>query len=328
MKKLIYIIAAFLVFHTLNTNAQQIHQLTQYSLNDFAFNPAVVGKGTPQDYSTIVTRASYRRQWWGAFDGAEPTTMFISGHGNFSEKKSVGLGAFLYSDKTGPTRRLGFQLAYAYHIPLSLDRSHYLSLGISGGLINYALTADELDPYDINDSAIGNGDSQTRGDANFGAYLYGPNYWVGFSALQLIQSEFRLSDQAVANDLATIANARHFYGSFGYRFDLNEDFQLEPSALLKFVKDIPFSYELNAKAYYQNKYWAGLGYRSEDAVMLMLGIALDRGLNIAYSFDLITSDIKSTAVGSHEITIGYDISKQSETLKAKPFDYSRKKRKL
>ncbi len=325
MKKLIiYILLLFAGFEMIS--AQQVHQLTQYSLNDFAFNPAVAGKS----FEKLTTRASYRRQWLGAFDGAEPTTMTISAHANFTESKAVGLGMMIYNDKTGPTTRFGVQLAYAYHIPLDLAKENYLSFGLSGTLLQYGLDGSMLDAADASDPIVATAnESKLNGDANFGAYLYGPKYYVGISALQLVQSKFDLTGQNQNTDLITLSNSRHFYGAAGYKFDLSEDFAIEPSGLIKFVPQggVPPSFEINLRAFYENNYWIGLGYRSSDALALMLGISLDNGLHIGYTYDIITSNIKNLGNGSHEILLGFDFEwkESSSPKKAKPFDYRKKK---
>ena len=171
-------------------------------------------------------------------------------------------------------------------------------------------------------------DSQWKGDAHFGLHLYSNNYWLSLSSLQLIQSEFNFSNQATATDLTTLSNARHFYGMGGYRFNeiISEDVDLEPSVLIKYVQGAPVSFEGTVRAFYQDQYWLGLNYRTEDAFGIMLGIELERGLNIAYSYDFITSQISNYSSGSHEITLGYDFNWRGDgPRKVQPFDNSRRK---
>lgn len=324
MKKVLF--SAFILFASFSfLNAQQVHQFSQYTANHFAFNPAVAGTQTNE----LVTKATYRRQWWGSFEGNEPTTLAVSMHGNFSKKKAIGLGAMIFNDQLGPQSTTGIQLAYAYHIPIKKDEQ-YLSFGLAGTFMNRTIDYNKLNAYDKDDNAIiaSTNESQFKGDAHFGAYYYGPNFWLGVSSLQLIQSKFKLSNNATVENLVTVENARHFYGTAGYRFFINDDFALQPSVLLKYVQAVPVSTELTLMAYYQNNYWLGLNYRTDDAVSLMLGIDLDNGLNIGYAFDFITSELNNYSSGSHELVLGYDILwREGETRrKAKMFDYSRRRR--
>lgn len=318
--KNILIIFTLCIGGWLQLQGQQIHQLTQYTLNDFAFNPAIAG----YDVNRVVTKASFRKQWLGGFDGQEPTTFLVSGHTNFSKKKNIGLGMMIFADQTGPTSRLGLNLAYAYHIPLDgYDRKHNLALGISGTLMQYTINFDELVLTDVGDAgAVASAsNNDITADANFGAYLYGPKYWVSLSALQLVRSQVVISERSVTADEASVLLSRHFYLGGGYRFKAADDIVLEPSALLKYVQAVPLSFEANLRAFYRGEYWAGLGYRHHDAFSIMLGIQLENGLNVAYSYDIISSNIRRVSSGSHEITLGYNFKWERDALRAKPFNY-------
>ncbi len=298
MKKIFLAAALLFVVATETLQAQQIFQLSQYMLNDFAYNPAVAGSR-----DNFITKAGFRKQWTG-IEGA-PTTVYAGIHGNLSQKKSAGIGALLFSDVTGPTRRLGVQLAYAYHLPLNLEGTTTLGFGISGTLGQAAINFSDLVIDDEGDPQLGNGSqSKFGGDANFGVYLRSTNYSVGLAANQLFASKFNF----LGNDEANIQNARHFYLMGNYRFDLNEKFGLEPGLLLKIVQGANPQAEINARAIYDRQYWAGLSYRTEDALAIMLGIQLNNGFNVAYSYDLTTSGLNAVSNGAHEITLGYDFS--------------------
>lgn len=298
MKKIFFIGTLLCLAAFESAQAQQIYQLTQYMLNDFAYNPAVAGSK-----DVFVSKVGFRKQWTG-IDGA-PTTVYASINGNLSQKKSVGIGGLLFSDATGPTRRLGLQLAYAYQLPLNLEGSTQLGFGISGTFMQAAINYNELVVGDEGDPQLGTGsESKLGADANFGIHLRGTNYTVGLSANQLFASKFNFLN----TDTANIENARHFYLMGNYRFDLNDKFALEPGLLLKMVKGTNPQAEINARAIYDKQYWLGLSYRTEDAIAIMLGVQLNNGFNVAYSYDITTSGLNSVSGGVHEITLGYDFS--------------------
>lgn len=286
--------------------AQQIHQLTQFYINDFAFNPAVAGN----NLTDVVSLASFRKQWAGGFDGDAPTTIMLSAHSNFSDQREVGLGALLFSDKTGPTSRLGLNLAYAYHLQMDQSAEHWLSLGLSGTLMQYSIDFAELELLDAGDvAAMESSGSTFTADANFGFMFYGPNYSAGASVMQLARRGLSLSERSVLFDEETLTLSRHFFIMGSYRYDFDgapeDGWSIQPSALFKIVKSVPFHFELNAKVMYENKYWAGIGYRSQDDINVMLGLEIDDGLTLNYSYDIITSAVNTVSAGSHEITLGY-----------------------
>ncbi len=285
---------SIILFFTQEIFAQQVYQLTHYMINDFAFNPAIAGSD-----DTFVGKATFRKQWSG-LEGA-PTTGLVSMHGNLNENKTIGLGAILYSDKTGPIDRTGVTLAYAYQLPLVEDET-YLGIGIGANLLSYKINFNELITRDDGDPQIGAGSmSKTGADANLGLYLKGSNFWAGLSINQLFASKF-----AFAGDMEAIENRQHLFIGGGMTFDASDNLAIAPSILVKSVGGAGAQFELNARAIVNQNYWAGLSYRSEDALAILLGLQLDSSLNLAYSYDITTSDLSDYTNGTHEITVGYN----------------------
>lgn len=295
MKKII-LLFIFCVALWNDTQAQQIHQLTQYNLNDFVFNPAIAGSR-----DKFVSKLSFRKQWTG-LEGS-PTTFVASLHGKVLPDQRLGAGLILYSDVTGPTRRTGAQLAVAYQQPLN-ENGLTLGGGLSGNLMQYSVDFSKLvfqqggDPQ-TSDSQEG----KLGGDVNIGTYLRGNNFFVGLSLNQLLATKYNFF-----GDQESLQNSRHLYLSGGYRFDINDDFAISPSILMKYVSPVKPQFELTATAIFKKQFWGGLSYRTEDAFAIMAGAYLTNGFNIAYSYDITTSGLNSVSSGSHEITLGFDFN--------------------
>ncbi|MEZ4883335.1 MAG: type IX secretion system membrane protein PorP/SprF [Chitinophagales bacterium] len=292
MKRIITFI--LILFFTQEIYAQQVYQLTHYMINDFAFNPAVAGSD-----DTFVGKASFRKQWSG-IDGA-PTTGMVSMHGNLSENRTVGIGAILYSDNTGPIGRTGATLAYAYQLPL-VENETYLGIGVGANLMSYKINFNELITRDEGDPQIGAGDQSKMGaDANLGLYLKGLNFWAGLSVNQMFASKYTF-----VGDVESIENSRHIFLGGGVTFNASENLDIAPSILLKSVAGAGAQFELGARAIVNKNYWAGISYRTEDALAILVGLQLDSSLNLAYSYDITTSDLSNYTSGTHEITVGYN----------------------
>jgi hypothetical protein len=59
-------------------------------------------------------------------------------------------------------------------------------------------------------------------------------------------------------------------------------------------------------ALFRDKYWAGLGWRLQDAVLLMAGLEIGNGIRAGYSYNISTSALgRAGSGGSHEIMLGY-----------------------
>lgn len=58
----------------------------------------------------------------------------------------MGVGATLYTDIVGPTRRIGFNSSYAYHI--KLNETYKLGLGVSAGILQWAIDGSKITLHD------------------------------------------------------------------------------------------------------------------------------------------------------------------------------------
>ena len=301
--KHIAIVLGLLVGLSITSNAQQIEQYTQYMLNPFVINPGAVGS---QDFSSA--KFTYRKQWAGGFNGEEPTTAILSFNGKPSQFQNVGLGAILFNDVTGPTRRTGLQLAYAYQLPLGAS-STKLGLGIAGNILQYSLDVNALILNEDNDPAVlGANESKIGGDANIGAFLHDKNYYAGISVAQLFQSKFVFNQ-----DTAGFINLdRHLFAIAGYIYDLSDNLQLEPSVLLKSVSAAPVQFDLNARLIYDKRYWLGFNYRTSDAISILAGLTFSDQWHLGYSYDITTSELNTVSSGSHEVMIGFDFGSNND----------------
>lgn len=293
MKKLI-IISAIAVLASFSVKAQQLPMYSQYMFNGFLLNPAVAGTT-----EHIPIRLTARQQWLG-IEGA-PQTMALSGHMLFSSKK-VGAGGYLFHDQFGPVSRTGLLAAYSYHLDLPSIKSK-LALGLSAVVFQYQLRADDLIALDLGDPAM-TGARQTAivPDANFGAYLHNSRYFVGVAATQLIQLKMNLGDYA-SKDTRMV---RHYFVTGGYQFVLNDDFELEPSVLLKATERTPMNMDINAKVIFKKSYWLGVSYRSDKDLICLLGVKSGRFV-IGYAFDYPFSPLQDYTSGTHELMIGFDL---------------------
>ncbi|HBS85220.1 MAG TPA: hypothetical protein DEA97_01610, partial [Bacteroidales bacterium] len=192
---------------------------------------------------------------------------------------------------------------------LKLGSETKLGLGLSLSAFQYSLDESQLDLLEEGDNAVTYGtETVFVPDANFGAYLYGEKYFAGLAAQQLVQFKIQLGDNGQNSNQIV----RHYFITGGYTFDLGEKFQLQPSLLLKGTERSPFQVDINLKAIYQKNYWLGVSFRTQDAVIAMLGVKVDKYM-IGYAFDYTLSNIINYSSGSHEIMIGINIGEGKDS---------------
>ncbi len=299
MKKITTLFIFIIV--ALNTWAQQVPLYTQYMLNEFIINPAAGGRN---DY--FEAKSNNRYQWKGITDA--PRTYILSVNGPLRSRK-VGLGGYLFTDITGPTRRTGVYASYAYH--LKINDKIKLGLGLSAGLLQFTVDGSKINLHDAGDDALNNNlRSVLLPDFGFGLYLYSKQFSLGFSAPQLVQNKLDLyeSTSSIASKLED-----HYFINGAYRYKPNEDFCIEPSVLVKVLKPVPTQVDLGLRAIYKDMFWIGGAYRTKDAYSAMLGLCLKKHITFAYAHDFTFSNLKNYSSGTHEIVVGLKFIKAPKT---------------
>lgn len=292
VKKFLVILLIVLSFSKLD--AQQLPQYSNYMINDFVMNPAIAG-----NTSYFEGKSNNRYQWVGLTDA--PRTYILSVHGP-TKAYNMGLGGILFTDIVGPTRRTGFYLSYAYHLKVS--EKIKVSMGISGGVLQFLVDGSKINLHTPNDIAISSGiQSVVIPDFGAGVYAYSTDHkwYVGVSVPQVLQNQIRFFDYKTSslNKLAT-----HVYSTAGYKFNVGDNFKIEPSFCIKYVKPAPLQFDLGLRAIYKDKIWIGSAFRYLDAVSAMIGYTMQENLTFAYSYDFTTTAIKKYSTGTHELMIG------------------------
>lgn len=295
MKRFIYILFGILLLAT--ANAQQLPQYTQYMLNEFAINPAVAGK---EEFADV--RSNNRYQWVGITDA--PRTYMLTVHGPM-KLKNMGLGMNLFTDIVGPTRRVGLNFSYAYHIKLNEETK--VSLGLSAGVLQWGIDGHKLQLHDAGDENLLT-QYQTTYVPDFGAgvLLYTKKYYIGIAVPQMYQSKINLYP-GVENKGKLVT---HFNVNGAYKFDLGEDFKLEPSFILKYAMPAPMKLDVGVRGIYREQVWLGVAYRHNDAVTALVGYLYKNYLMIGYSYDFSTTNIRRYSSGTHEVMLGLRFSRQ------------------
>jgi len=312
LRKIVIVAVTGLMFVT--ASAQQVPMYSQYIMNGFLINPSFAGR---DGYTTV--NLTVREQWVG-LDQAPGTyaasfqtrllkNSYISKSTAVRKKLikptkggNVGLGGYIFNDNNGIMRRTGLQAAYAYHIAMGKTSGvpNDLAFGLAMTVYQLAINTEGL-IYDPDDPLLNNYDrSVFIPDFNFGASYSTSRYYAGFAMTNIFRGSLLFADttDSKRNELG------HFFLTGGIKFPLADDWTLEPSAFIKssdmFFKSLQM--DITARVYFKEDYWAGLSYRTQDALILMMGLRYDRFL-IGYAVDFTLTDIRKQSFGSHELTL-------------------------
>jgi type IX secretion system PorP/SprF family membrane protein len=300
-KKLIIIIA--LIYPMIITGQTDI-QMSQHMLNRTTYNPASTGA------SRYVNVYGHWRDQWQGFSGG-PQTVYLTGHTYFPELKS-GIGITATKDKLGDLERnMLFKFSYAYH--LYLNKSSYLSFGLSAGVLNRNIDWIKRQLADPDPNLPNEVQNRWSADFDFGIEYNMERFTAGLSITHIN----RTSDESTPLNMG-----HHFYGYLKYKFGLGVDFELVPAIFAQNSKKSTHI-ESNMLLYYRNRAWIGFSYRADEKIesesaVVIAGIDLMNFLRIGYSFDYNIGKIGKNGGNTHEIMLGIRLNRPQKIYAKSP----------
>lgn len=303
MVRLLFIL--ILLLTTLFSFGQQIPQYSQWSMHQFAGNPAHAGIKKCVDIHTL-----YRLQWVG-FEGA-PRSGFLTVSIPLDSKRKKylsarhGTGFKFETDKIGQFNVNRLNMAYAAHF--NFDKYKRLSLGVFGGIMQMGYDPSSTHTTDP-DPAVMNQGSFVAPDASFGAWFNDENYYFGVSFRNLFPSRW----ENIGN-----SSRNRFHASLtgGYRLGIGETLSLLPAVNLRVPPKGPVSIDLNLHLDYKNLLGFGIGYRNTDALIAFASLKIKEQFSIIYSFDYTLSRIQLAAQNTHEISLRFTTCKPRKATSA------------
>lgn len=302
MKK--YIIILSLIFCANIVKSQQLQSSSMYELVGLIHNPSTAG--VMQDENTKATVGIVYRTQWSALSGSPKT---VTAFGSFKlPKQKIGVGGYLYSDKTGPTARTGIELSLAKHI--NFNDGGVFSIGLESRLLQYKIDRAKLTTTLGADPALGTADTKMKYDAGFGISYTNKKLQIGASVSQLVQSKLDYY-KAGASTTEIARLYRHYYVHGLYNINFDNDITVTPNAMVIYLPNAPFELQAGARMDYKKTIWWGLGYRLHQSFMLSAGLTLAKKFNIGYAYDSYNTPISSFDGGhsAHEFMLKFNLAK-------------------
>jgi type IX secretion system PorP/SprF family membrane protein len=295
MKKLL--ISASLLLTGIITFAQQDAMFTHYMFNTLAVNPGYAGS---RDALTIT---GLHRSQWVSFPGA-PTTQTLTLHTPIHNDQ-LGLGLSVLNDKIGPTNTTAIYADFAYK--LKLNEKAKLAFGLKGGINLRSNGLSSLALDETNDDAFANDVvSDVLPNFGFGLYYYTDKYYVGLSTPKLLENNF--TTNTVSGSLSSASEKRHYFLIAGTVFPITDHIKLKPTGFMKVTEAAPIEGDITLTALFKEKLWAGVMFRTGDALGLLVGANITDQLSLGYSFDWsYTNTTFKYNAGSHELMLRYDL---------------------
>ena len=289
MRKIILIL--LIAFISTLGYGQQLPHYSLYMLNEVIINPAALSKEKDNKLTLML------RDQWSSFEGA-PTTQSISyNHLNHSKYKK---GVSILNDRTGPISIINATVSGAFLI--SVQEKNKLSIGASATVMQYKIDNSQITLEDdgvFDPTSFGGVDKANGSSLAIGAYYYNSDYFIGLAVPNIIGSSLNISDNKNSNKAEN-----HYYLNGGVNVNLANNNKIIPSFMIKKIGALPIQIDLNLRGVYNDFLWAGLSYRTTDAVVVLFGLDYNQS-SFGYSYDITTSSIRIPSAGTHGLLYSY-----------------------
>lgn len=291
MKLAYKIMLLFALVNLTSVQAQQDPNYTMYVYNMNLINPAYAGANEATDVGINI------RSQWSNVKGAPETQSFIFGT---PVGKNLGVGLSVISDKTFIEKQTSLAIDFSYH--LKLTEQHDLYFGFKAGFNSYNANTDGLVTYGIQqDPNLMNLNGRFTPNFGAGVYLKHDDYFVSLSIPKILSPDRLDENDGVAT---TGADRKHLYASAGYTVVLNENTQLKPSVLFRYVDASPLSVDLTALLDFNDVFDLGAAYRIDESVSGLAIFKVAKTMQIGYAYEApLNSAIRNMDNGTHELML-------------------------
>lgn len=284
---------------------------SQFTSSPVLLNPALQGH-IPGGYRMILM---HRNQWGSILNSGGFATPSIALDMNIDwfDRSSLGIGAGFINDRTpgGNMTRSTSMAGFAFHISLEPSEKHYLSIGYQHGIINSRISTNgllfESDLYGgekeiFTNTSISNGES--RIGAAFTSYFN--------DKISLMVGTAFIYSASISETYISMPSTIHtrfvFHGELEY--SLLDKFKIKPHFLYMSqgtFKQTVLGVSAQMDLSYSTKIFAGVGYRTSDAVIATAGMELIESIRLAVSYDINTSplNVVTNGNGAFEVSVQY-----------------------
>jgi len=303
-----YSLFILLICLSVRANCQLAPIYSQYMMNGMAINPAYAG-------SRDVLSLSLMSRWqWVGFEGAPVTTTF-SGNMPF-KNKALAMGLIVSNEKIGIQNTLSCFGNYAYRLRTN---DGFLSFGLKAGF-EMLRENQSLITTQNPDAAFENGNKgYFLPNFGFGVYFYNPKFFAGIS----IPTFMSYREKSAGSGFEAYNDVRNYNYLItgGMLVNINDNFKIKPSTLLRYTANAPFQYDLNCNFILlkEGKLWLGASYRSKEAFVGLLEFQINTQLRLGYSYDYSLGGLSKYNSGSHEIMLRYEFRYILKALNPKYF---------
>lgn len=305
--------SAILVMVLIDASAQDA-QLSQFYASPIYTNPAFAGAAKKIRFSSNA-----RNQYTGLNKTYRTVVASLDA---YLPNMQSGLGLLVSADQAGDGYLTTINVGGVYAYNLQINRNWNANFGLLAEIkqrsydFNRFTFGDQFDPvlgkiYPT--SEIAGQEQRTFPNFSTGALLYSEYFYAGMAVNNLLEpnQSFILTDNTGQAFILPRRYTAHMGANISLtnaRFETNRVY-LSPNILFMSQRDF---YQINVGTYLKKQaltvgFWYRQTSRNADAVILLAGLRF-KNFRIGYSYDLTISNARTATVGSHELSLSFDIN--------------------
>jgi len=280
--------------------AQSNIRLNNYWGNAHYINPATIY----DKYQAVFSMAA-RKQWIGV-TGA-PMTFFASGS-TYLDAMNTQIGLIAVQDKIGYSSITNIDFTYAYALKMENEWQLHFGMGVNYQSLSYDVSKVNLST-DYDPEAYQDLFSENNFNADIGIEVTSKSFRFGASSQNLFSvfsnnHKYQTNTnflygryRQVSNDLVNFGLGVcgiQYSNMYQAEFNLTSYFKVAQRSGLK---DTPDLFDL------------GLFFRTGSEVGVILGFDLSDAIHLSYSYDYDVSGINRSSIGTNELMITYNLTK-------------------
>lgn len=271
------LLGAFILSISLNLHSQNLYNYSLFTQNPEVYNPsAILNENIASFY------LSSRLQWAG-IDGF-PKYNTLGGSYSISPKMSIG-GA-VFNSTHGVINNLKVKVSYAYRIIFS--QNHYITMGLSMGIVNDKIFFSQLEYVDLTDNII-----QPN---NFNRLSFTSAFGLSYK-LKKFEMQLILPQLYEYNEINLYG-----IGVFSYNFILNNTFNFKPSVLVRNTELENVQADMMLNVQWRKRIWFQTGVRTNGNLIFGIG-----NQTIGYAYETPAFNMLGNTIGTHEILLKFRI---------------------
>ncbi len=280
-----------------------IYSQNQYHISQFMMHQPFVNPAAQASYHGLNGALFYKTQWTGFVGAPEITGFNVNSTLGKLEKNSLGLS--VVKDQIGLNNNFDVSANYAYK--MKVGQRSYLAMGLGVSLM--MMQSNLADAHTIQDGDpvySGNTETFLMPNFKFGAYFFKDKFYAGVTSPNLLKNRITYGTQLEGTTEFDASNI-HLYVHAGRQFEINKEFDLNTSLMVKHVSGAPVQVGINAQVVYNKRVGLGVAYRTSREISGLLSYQIIPELKLGYAYDLNLDLIGNYSNGTHEVMLIYTL---------------------